>query len=171
MTVVYKFITTRPSVNDLFYFEVDTYGFASSLADLHADAVGLVAPGTYEELITPQEVKDRKSELATIRPDLIELLWPAEDECLIDLVLDPSHPFYQGHKDPLFNPFVTTHTAYWTFDTLENLEAYYATETIGDNAEAKADLNAKVAQYGNTLKEKVFVDGVETAVDFLKIAP
>lgn len=171
MTVVYKFITTRPSVNDLFYFEIDIIGFISQLGEQHAEAVGLVLPGTYEELITPQEVKDRKAELAAIRPDLVEFLWPAEDECLIDTVLDSNHPFYQGHKDPLFNPFVTTHTAYWTFDTLENLEAYYATGSIGNNAEAMAELNAKVAQYGNTIKEKVFVDGVETAVDFLTIAP
>jgi hypothetical protein len=171
MTVVYKFITTRPSLTDLFYFEVDLIGFACRLSEQHADAVGLVEPGKYEEVITPQEVKDRKSELNSIRPDLVEFLWPAEDECLIDLVLDPNHPFYQGHKDPLFNPFVTTHTACWTFDSLENLKAYYETSSIGDNTEALTSLNASVAQYGNTIKEKVFVDGVETAVDFLKIAP
>jgi hypothetical protein len=102
---------------------------------------------------------------------LVEYLWPTEDDCLIDTVLDPNHPFYQGHKDPLFNPFVTIHTAYWTFDSLESLKAYYETASIGNNTEELAKLNAEVAQYGNTIKEKVFVDGVETAVDFLKIAP
>lgn len=171
MTAVYKTITTRPSVNDLFYFEVDVVGFACQLNELHAEAAGLIALGTYEEVITPQEVKDRKSELASIRPDLVELLWPAEDECLIDLVLDPSHPFYQGPKDPLFNPFVTTRTAYWTFDSLENLKTYYETVLSDSAADNITGLLALVAQYGNTIKEKVFVDGVETAVDFLKIAP
>jgi hypothetical protein len=166
MTAVYKIITTRPSLTDLFYFEVDLIGFGCRLSEQHADAVGLVEPGKYEEVITPQEVKDRKSELNSIRPDLVEFLWPAEDECLIDLVLDPNHPFYQGHKDPLFNPFVTTHTACWTFDSLENLKAYY--ETLNP---IESELRATIEQYGNTIKEKVFVDGVETAVDFLKIAP
>jgi hypothetical protein len=171
MTAVYKFITTRPSLTDLFYFELDNVGFGCTLADMYANATGLLEPASYEEVITPQEVKDRKSELAAIRPDLVEFLWPAEDECLIDLVLDPSHPFYQGPKDPLFNPFTTTYTVYLTFDNLENLKTYYKLLSDSASADYISTFYAKVAQYNNTVKEKVFVDGVETAVDFLNIAP
>lgn len=171
MTAVYKIITTRPSLTDLFYFEPDTIGFGCTLADMYADADGLIGPASYEEVITAQEVKDRKSELATIRPDLVEFLWPAEDECLIDLVLDPSHPFYQGPTDPLFNPFVTTYTVSLTFDSLANLEKYYKILAGRVSTEYMTTIYATIAQYGNTIKEKVFVDGVETAVDFLTIAP
>lgn len=155
MSATIKFIHTKPTLGHL--FPVDLVYSSDQTATAFNGDVGLVSSG-YEEVISPAEVKSRKSELETIRPDLVELLWPSEEECLLDMLIDESHPFYMGPDTNLStNPFSLTWTVVATYDTLDNLKnSYVSSMGTADTEAAGVRQELEV-----TLQQKVFVDGVD----------
>lgn len=166
MTAVFERTVTRPALSDMFYIELDRgYGLGSSGDDHFYEGDGIISI-TYKELIQPQEIKDRKEELQSIRPDLVAYLWPSEDECLLDIIIDPTHPLYISGKPVLYNPFTLTYTEVWTFEDLAHLETFY-NYVIEEDPVGIAETRAQISASNNTVHEKVYVDGVEVTPTFL----
>lgn len=158
MSATMKFIHTRPSLYDLIIIE-QNYNFVDTTNSIMADAPGFIS-GSYDELISAAEIKSRKAELEVIRPDLVEMLWTPEGECLLDVLIDPAHPFYvEGNF--AFNPFVLTYTQSFTFDTLENLKNNYEFRIGSFSAEGLQAEKAYRDSIGTTLEQKVFDNGVD----------
>ena len=162
MTATLKFIHTRPSLSDLFEIEFGPRDLIDRTPNNHADAQGFIS-GSYDEMITAAEIKSRKSELETIRPDLAEILWPTEDECILDLIIDPAHPFYIPDSNFFINPFSLTYTESYTFNSLEDIKEFARIEgqTFDSNSESYISVKNTRKAAGLTLRQQVLVDGVD----------
>lgn len=165
MSATMKLIHTRPSLSSL--FSVERGGLRlDGTPDALKEEPGFIS-GTYDELISAAEYKSRKEELQNIRPDLVELLWISEDECILDMLIDPNHPFYM-EGNIYFNPFTLTYTPSYTFDTLENLKSNYERQT-SNLADFVEDREYR-ATIGESLEQRVYVDGVDitSSIDWFR---
>ena len=159
MSAVIKFIHTRPSLSDLFVCEKDGIPL-HTVPDVTNNYTGFVS-FQCDELIPPNELKARKSEIESVRPDLLEVLWPTEDECLLDMLIDADHPFYIG-GNLSWNPLSLTWTQTYEFDTLDHLKTSYLYEmSTGINSADLADVKALRTSYNNNFEQKVFDNGVD----------
>ena len=165
MPVIYKEITTKPSVNDMFYFEAQDGLYNSEIFDFNinpSDAImhnsisyiaawpvtGLTSQA-YENLISWQEILTRRNEL---RADLKDIL-------TVEFLNNKISTFGPTHLCYL-NPFSTTLVAIGTFDTLENFVTSYNSciSTLNDTSTIN---RAKL--YNNVISEVLIIDGVESA--------
>jgi hypothetical protein len=162
MTATAKLIVTRPSLNDRFYFEEYTGGETpgeQQLQDLYNFYGTGFITGTYEELISYNEIESRVNEL---RPDLLNVFFLPREEWYdafqpvvgTDVNLIPVHNWGFHHQPP-FNPFALTYTYIVTYDNIENLQVFLSSSVLPD----LETLKSTAAEFNNTIK--VYVDGVE----------
>ena len=125
MTVVYKTQVTRPSLGDLFVYELlygvpNIFSYQSEKPQQYWQKIRVEKQGcldaVYEESISWTEFFDRKNEL---RPDIKDLI---ESYSLSDMI----------GFGPCINLFSLTHTQLLMFDTLENAKFAYDTTLFGD---------------------------------------
>jgi hypothetical protein len=153
VTVLYKAQSIRPSINDLFAFECpmvfnlfETESMAPFGKGISGWMFGKDTPGwinlTYEELISWEEIFNRKDEL---RPDLKNII---QYYTLTDM----------GTSSPMYNPFSLTFTELWEFDSLEN-----AKTTIDNilNDDGINILTKNIILSNNIFIEKLFINGVK----------
>jgi hypothetical protein len=170
MTTVCKCTITRPSLDSLFVFEHDTFGF--KLASLHPDIIfaahattvnleSKLSPNSpkiilhrYEEFITWAELIKRKNEL---RPDLKYRL----DQLGIFNIVTPLDIYGEG---PLFNPFSLTHTRNAEYETFEDWQLNYDW-VFGISTDSKSLLLEKSL---NTVDEELYIDGILTEYNDFK---
>jgi hypothetical protein len=144
VTVLYQPSYHRSSTNDLFAFEC--FMFFNLFETMSIFDPIKLGPGcirlTYEELISWEEIFNRKDEL---RPDLKNII---QSYKLTDM----------GTFLPVYNPFSLTFTELWEFDTLEN-----AKTTISNifNEDGVNLLTENIILFNNIFTEKLFIDGVE----------
>jgi hypothetical protein len=165
MSVVYKFKITRPNTSAQFYIEdgpSDQLNFAndsSTLAQyvgLNLEESTLSTPGKqsipkYEEVITWNEVLERKNDLRASDKFLLEASWNDGDNGYTDI-----------SQYPLYNPFTLTNTQILVFDTLENLITTYNNILSNDKV---TELVSKATAANNVITEEIFVDGnLDTSV-------
>jgi hypothetical protein len=168
MAVIYKEIITRPSVNDMFYFESLGESYNFEIFDFDIDPsdtlmtrssnpyvatwplVGLVS-AVYENLISWQEILTRRNEL---RADLKDIL-------TVEFLNNKISTFGSDHLCYL-NPFSTTLVSTGVSDTLENFVTSY-----NNCVTALTDLTeytiTQAKLYNNVVSEVLIIDGVESA--------
>ena len=165
MSVVYKFKITRPDLSTPFYFEdgpSDQLNFANDSSTL-AQYVGLnfeestlSTPGKqsipkYEEVITWNEVWERRNELQAGDKFLAEASWNDGDNGYTDI-----------SQYPPYNLFTLTNTQILIVDTLENLITTYNTVLSDDKV---TELVSEATAANNVITEEIFVDGnLDTSV-------
>jgi hypothetical protein len=161
MTAIIETIISRPSLNDVFFFEecyisnID-WGWGINPPYTFTDYKGTMGAGFIStELdisITWEEIERRRSEL---RPDLIEML---KYKRPLEPINDWSPLFYVGSKgEPPFNPFSLTYTFRYHYETYDQLISEY-------NLNLKnllLNFKSSIYQTNNTVVERCFVDGVE----------
>lgn len=167
MSAVYKLITTRSTLNDIFWIE-------NSEAGMYPITVAVTTDQTidcachYDEQITWQEISDRIDEL---RPDIKEWLLSRSSNAIhmnsssqLDEYLDYdstvidnflNHAKFADTK-PNYNPFSLTHTIIHTYNDASELSYQYNVE-YRERLEAVIALAASV---NNTIVEEFYVDGV-----------
>jgi len=121
---------------------------------------------SYDEMITIEEFKSRKDELQSIRPDLVEYFWPLEDECILD--------FWDNPITTVLNPFVTTCTRSFEFDTLENLKSAVLNAVQNFPAEELSKAKEDRKTIKNRIQDAVIEDGVDITQSldwFVALAP
>jgi hypothetical protein len=165
MSVLYKFKITKPNISAQFYIDSnpsDQLNFAndsSTLAQyvgLNLEESTLSAPGKqsipkYEEVITWNEVWERRNELRVSEKSLAEASWNDGDNGYTDI-----YPY------PLVNPFTLTYTQILVFDTLENLITTYNNILSNDKV---TELVSEATAANNVITEEIFVDGnLDTSV-------
>lgn len=161
MSIVLKIKTTRPSLQDKFWFEY----FLDWDERPHVDAIeaGLaLQPGliraTLEEHVTREEVVARRNELREDLKFIADLCMDFEPEYLDDLLM-MGFPSWGADMSPPFNPFVLTHTVNLEFDTQANAENWYNNIAYADeNLQSQLDL---IQTHNNTVEEHLYVDGTE----------
>ena len=156
-------IITRPSLDDLFWFEplivwdLNINDINYYLAYMGTGYIGT----TIEPSITWNEIVARQSEL---RPDLVSTFLIHKDDA-ISLTTDVRRVHRPGPQNqPPFNPFSLTFTYTHEYDTLENLLAsYLGVWASGDRTveDEIAFVKNEAATYNNTALEKCYVDGSE----------
>jgi len=165
MSAIYKFKITRPNVSAQFYIEngpSDQLNFANDSSTL-AQYVGLnLGESTlsttgkesipkYEEVITWNEVWERRNELRASEKFLVEATWN-----------DGDNGFTEKSQYADFNPFTLTNTQILVFDTLENLITTYNTMLSNDKV---TELVSEATAANNVITEEIFVDGnLDTSV-------
>jgi len=159
MPVQYKSKSTRPSVQDKFWFEPiidwDQRPWADAVQENLDNQPGLVA-AAQEEKISREQLVARQNEL---REDLKFMAVDAmsfEPE-FHDLNMS-GWPSWNTDMSPPFNPFVTTFTYLLTFDTWEHFVSWYNAGILSQKDYYAALIN----QYNNTFEEWFYVEGVET---------
>jgi len=164
MAVTYKQIFTKPTSNDIWFFEQGINGFAvepgaaeDQLHPLYVGCTGLLSMG-YEETISWAEIVSRKAEL---RPDLAQI---ADQSYTVDINGTPVTDTYlnlmvrYAYRQPTHNPFVNTWTRYANFDTMENMQAGYL--KYFPDAEL-AQLKTFLSTVNNTMVEQFYDNGTE----------
>ena len=171
MSVIYKEITTRPSVNDLFYFEGYPKNSANGIFDLLIDDSSLnsknvdcvkdwpvthVVSSVYENKITWQEILDRRSEL---RSDL-------KDTLTVEF-LNNKITTGGDYQYCYFNPFSTTLISTATWNTWEDFVSDYRATYAYLSTDSEAVISftttiARAKEYNNVISEVIIVDGTET---------
>jgi hypothetical protein len=153
MTAILETIISRPSLNDVFFFE----SFINWINIVNYDKYPLLmGPGfistELEIPITWEEIERRRSEL---RPDLIEMLKYKKP---LAPILDRNVMWNIGSKgEPPFNPFSLTYTFRHHYETYDQLISEY-------NLNLKnllLNFKSLIYQTNNTVVERCFVDGVE----------
>jgi hypothetical protein len=149
MPAVHKLIITRPSLDSL-HIDENTLSRDSSKTPSYVTAPGFISQ-TYEELITWEELKNRKSELLACRPDLYDQI-DQIDIFGVNMLQD-------NGTSLLWNPLVLPYTIITTFDTVEHailaIDAFFTNEVIDD-------IKQKIEQIpGTTVTEELWVDGVK----------
>ncbi len=168
MAVIYKEITTRPSVNDMFYFEaLDSSSYNSEIFDFNISSSDTIMHNSisyiaawpltgltsqvFEGLISWQEILTRRNEL---RADLKDIL-------TVEFLNNKISTFGSDHLCYL-NPFSTTLTSTCIFDTLENLITSYNSSATSLSANDITTI-AQAKLYNNVISEILIIDGVESA--------
>jgi hypothetical protein len=166
MSAVYKHITTRPTLNDIFWPEVwqSTKPLAPAITAPLIDGTTVISVIEEEEAITWDEIASRIDEL---RPDIKTWLISNTNELIAtpdDMVFfDPSktvidnfltNPDFSGTR-PFYNPFSLTLTTIHTFDSIESLVSHYNT-LLPDLTEI-FNLSAGI---NNTIIEEFYNEGV-----------
>ena len=165
MSAVYKHITTRPTLNDIFWPEVwkSTRPLAPAIIIPSVDGTTVISV-TAEEAITWDEIASRIDEL---RPDIKTWLISNTNELIstpADMVFfDPSktvidnfltNPEFNG-TSPSYNPFSLTLTIIHTFDSIESLARHY--HTLQPSLTEIFNLSAGI---NNTIIEEFYNEGV-----------
>ena len=163
-------IITRPSLNDLFWFESsDEMDWTLTIDDIN-DYVAYMGTGyigtTIGESITWDEIVARQSEL---RPDLLSTFLFHKDDA-ISLPTTVRRIYRPGpNNEPLFNPFSLIYTWTHEYDTLENLLASYlgvwGSGPARTAEEEIAYVKNLLVTHNNTAVEKCFVDGTEVSFE------
>ena len=153
MTAILETIISRPSLNDVFFFE----SFINWINIVNYDKYPLLMGSGFistelEIPITWEEIERRRLEL---RPDLIEML---KYKRPLAPILDRNVMWNIGSKgEPPFNPFSLTYTFRHHYETYDQLISEY-------NLNLKnriLNLKSLICQTNNTGVERCFVDGVE----------
>ena len=186
MTAVYKRTTTRPSVNDLFWFHpIDLFpeqpiGLCYTLQSSNwLTQMGVGIQGySYQEHITWTEVRTRKAELrsdvrAFLEDTAFKSTLNALDGTFNDLPINAEtiaeYPDSTSLLDflcaeyndigPNYNPFSTTMTELFTFDTWAHLQASYETNLAGFEAFLSAAHGHSII-FNNTVLEQFYENDV-----------
>ena len=153
MTAILETIISRPSLNDVFFFE----SFINWINIVNYDKYPLLMGSGFistelEIPITWEEIERRRLEL---RPDLIEML---KYKRPLAPILDRNVMWNIGSKgEPPFNPFSLTYTFRHHYETYDQLISEY-------NLNLKnllLNFKSSIYQTNNTVVERCFVDGVE----------
>ena len=165
MSVVYKFKITRPNISAPFYSEngpSDQLNFANDNSivaqyiGLNFEESTLSTPGKesipkYEEVITWNEIWERRNELRASEKFLAEASWN-----------DGDNGYTERSQYADFNPFTLTNTQILVFDTLENLITTYNNILSNDKV---TELVSEATAANNVITEEIFVDGnLDTSV-------
>jgi hypothetical protein len=159
-------IITRPSLDDLFWFE-PVINWDLTIDDINA-YVAYMGTGymntVISESITWDEIVARQSEL---RPDLVSTFLIHKDDA-ISLTTDIRRILRPGPQNqPPFNPFALTYTWTHEYDTLENLSAsYLGVWALGGDRTAEEEIAYSknlLVTHNNTAVERCFVDSSEVA--------
>ena len=167
MSAVYKLITTRPTLNDVFWTESNKVlpnalllpTFAKPLID-NSTVISIIL----EEAITWNDIASRIDEL---RPDIKDWLLSKSDEIILtqttEVELDPTKTVIDNFLTnvelsstiPAQNPFALTLTITHTFDSIETLAVQYNNliSRITDIVNLSAGIN-------NIIIEEFYNDGV-----------
>ena len=163
MTTTLETIITRPSLDDVFFFEsiiewnLTNEHYLDKQYDSYIESMGSGFISTELEVpITWEEIERRRSEL---RPDLVEMLkYKRPLEPFIDHHTSNSVMWVIGPKgEPPFNPFSLTYKFYHHYETYDQLISGY-------NLNLKKlilNFESLIRQTNNTGIERCFVDGVE----------
>ena len=159
MSTIHRFKITRPNLSTPFYFEgspIEELSFANDSSIL-AQYVGLnfeestlSTPGKehipkYEEVITWNELWERRNELQPKDKALAEASWN-----------DGDNGFTEKSQYAGFNYLSLTYTQILVFDTLENLMTTYNSLMTNDKVEESV---SQCIATNNGITEEVFVDG------------
>ena len=159
MTAILETIISRPSLNDVFFFEFSINWINIVNYDKYPLLMGPGFISTELEVpITWEEIERRRSEL---RPDLVEMLnYKRPLEPFIDWY-KVSLMWSVGSKgEPPFNPFSLTYRFYHHYETYDQLIFNYNTIL----KDIIIGFKSIISQTNNTGVERCFVDGIE--VDF-----
>lgn len=168
MTATYKKIYTKPSVSDVWFFEIGIQKsqtqFSNYIKDV-SESMTAENPGfinfKIEETITLEELESRKEELKEIRPDLYRLYFEITIEDVTDSTFILAADFAKKHNIPvLMNPFSNTHIEIFEFDTWENLITAYGV-LVADNDTVREITNDEATRYNNTIIEEFYIDNVK----------
>jgi hypothetical protein len=157
MTAIYKKIYTKPSLNDVWFFEKNFYLFGEKPEIIESKFDGFISK---EEVatISVNELESRRLELKTIRPDLYTTLFETQIENLeYDLDYVINHIKNNNILLP-FDAFTTTLTEVIKFDTWENL--IFAYETLVTEEFVNIEKN-ELKEYNNVLVEEFYIDDVK----------
>ena len=151
MSAILKLGQIKNSLTDV--FEAERHGFEIEIQPSNFQGYPGLLSSSYDEMISIDEFRSRKAELQSIRPDLIEWYWPIEEECILD--------YFDDVSKTVINPFVTTLTLSFEFETLDHLKS--ALLDVLNNTSEEAINEAKVyrASINNVIDHKVLVDGVD----------
>jgi hypothetical protein len=165
MSAVYKHITTRPTLDDIFWPEVwrNTRPLVPSITAPVVDNSTVISV-TEEEAITWGEIASRIDE---IRPDLKvwllsktnELISTPDDMVFFDptnTVIDNfvTNPEFSGTR-PNYNPFSLTFTTIHTFSSIEVLTEHYNLLSA-----ELSEIAALAVSQGSTITEEFYNNGI-----------
>ena len=171
MSVILKEVTTRPSVNDMFYFEGYPRSSTNGVFDLLVDDSSLnsknvdcakdwplthVVSSVFENRITWQGILDRRNEL---RSDLKGTLTVEFLNNKITTAGDYQYCY--------FNPFSTTLISTATWNTWEDFVSDYRATYAYLSTESPLVISFtttinRAKDYNNVISEVIIVDGTET---------
>jgi hypothetical protein len=162
MSATYKQIYTKPSANDLWFFENDILHQYTSESNyvknnnnrLTERFTGFISHEV-ETSITVEELELRKNEL---RPDLYYYIFELTFNDSADLSIITVIDFIKKYNIPIIiNPYSTTHIETVKFDTWESLITAYSEIESSHFDNTKHNLT----EYNNTLVEEFYIDDVK----------
>lgn len=161
MSVLLKIKTTRPDLQEKFFFECfidwEQRPWVEAIEAGLASQPGLIR-ATLEEHCPREELVARRDELRDDLKFMADDCMDFEPEYLDDPLMS-GWPSWGADMSPPFNPFSLTFTTHLEFDTVENALNWYNNLTFPDDS--LWSIKELISTHNNTIEEHLFVDGIE----------